>query len=431
MSSRFQEKIANNRPLRVLFLNDLGFQFGAGIATMRQVQSFIRRGDTVMGLCCAEGDYTRCLDLKRPGSSGEWLGFHTLNELYPDKCKLSEAAICDRILMAAAGSYPDLIVVGNIHSARWPADLIPKLRQLGAEVITYLHDCHFVTGRCAYSGGCTKYLTGCDHLCPTPNEYPMLAPEFISKAWQSRRNIFGAPNYIPLVANSRWTQRFAREAIPEAHVGLVHYGIDTDSFCAKNKADARQQLGLPADQIVVLGGAVNLKDVRKGGACLEQLFQRLPPSVQKVVFGANSSSIPGARSFDLLFSPRKIKLLYRAADIFVNTSLEEAFGQMMLEAAACELPIVAFNAGGATDIARHGTNALVVPTGDVEQLFQAVQFFLSNPGARQEFGAAGRQIAVKEFSLARQAEAWTSYLKGLAKAEPTPPARAETVLAAL
>src|SRR5687767_8979991 len=110
MSARFRKKMAAGEPLRVLFLNDLGFQFGAGIATMRQVQSFIRRGDTVMGLCCAEGDFTRHLDLNHRGSSGEWLGFHSLNELHPDHCKLSENAVSERICIAAAGSYPDLIV---------------------------------------------------------------------------------------------------------------------------------------------------------------------------------------------------------------------------------------------------------------------------------------------------------------------------------
>lgn len=427
--NRFRLKMAAGQPLRVLFLNDVGFQFGAGIATMRQVQSFVRRGDIVMGLCCAEGEYTRFLDLNHPGSSGEWLGFHTLNELLPDKCTLPETAIGGRIFMAAAGSYPDLIIIGNIHNARWPVSFIPKLRQLGAEVITFLHDCYFVTGRCAYVAGCRKYLTGCDHTCPTPGEYPSLAPELIQDAWQQRRPIFGRPHQIPMVANSRWTQRFAAQAIPDAKVGLVHYGIDTRVYCRRNKLEARRELGLPLDQLIVLGGAVNLKDERKGGAYLAQLFQRLGPAVQKVVFGANSHSIPDARAFELLFSQRKVKLLYRAADIFVNTSTEEAFGQMMLEAAACELPIVAFDAGGATDIARHGTNALVVPPGDVEQLFQAVQFFITDPRARQEFGAAGRQIAVTDFSLERQAQAWTTYLKGLAATNEVPVAPAPTALA--
>src|SRR6185503_7611948 len=96
------------------------------------------------------------------------------------------------------------------------------------------------------------------------------------------------------------------------------------------------------------------------------------------------------------------------------TSLDEAFGQMMLEAAACGLPIVAFNVGGVTDISRHNVNALLVPPGDTDGLVKATQVFVHDAAARERFGSEGRKIAVNEFSLARQTRNWTSYLTGIA-----------------
>src|SRR6185436_12932691 len=153
-------------------------------------------------------------------------------------------------------------------------------------------------------------------------------------------------------------------------------GIDTDLFSPGDKLEARQRLGIPEDRVVILGGAVNLQDTRKGGVHLQRVFERLGKQVHGIVLGANSDGIGGGQGLGLVSSQRKIRLIYKAADIFVNTSLDEAFGQMMLEAAACGLPIVAFNVGGVTDISRHNVNALLVPPGDTDGLVKATQVFV-------------------------------------------------------
>jgi glycosyltransferase involved in cell wall biosynthesis len=406
------EKLERGNPLRVLFLNDLGFQFGAGIATLRQVQSFVLRGDQVMGLCSTKTSPADDYELNRPGVTGEWLGFHGVPEL-GRKRVCSDAQAANRLAMTAAGAYPDLVIAGNIHNARWPVSFLEGLRASGAQVVAYMHDCHYATGRCAYAGPCKLYQAGCNSTCPTAHQYPVLAPELIHDAWLLRRRIFGKDG-IPLVVNSHWTKRFALDAVPDARAEVIHYGIDTNLFSPGDKADARRRLGIPDDRVVILGGAVNVQDARKGGIHLQKVFEHFGKQVQGVVLGSNSDGIAGAQALGMISNQHKIRLVYHAADIFVNTSHEEAFGQMMLEAAACGLPIVAFDVGGVADIARNNVNARLVPAGDTEQLIKATEDFVRDARARERFGNEGRQIAVNEFSLARQAENWTRYLRGLA-----------------
>lgn len=407
------QKLERGHPLRVLFVNDLGFEFGAGIATLRQVQSFLLRGDSVMGLCASGSPMEEYHSLKETGWPGEWLGFHRLPEL-GRKRVCSDAQAAKRLATEAAGAYPDLIIAGNIHNARWPVPFLEALRSSGTPVIAYMHDCHFATGRCAYAGPCKLYQSGCDETCPTAHQYPSLAPELIHDAWLARRRVFGK-NGLPLAVNSHWTKRFAAEAIPDARIDVLHYGLDTDVFSPGDKADARRRLGIPEEQIVVLGGAVNLQDGRKGGVHLEKLLEHFGNRVHGIVLGANSEGIKGAQAIGLLSSQRMIRLIFRAADVFVNTSIEEAFGQMMLEGSACGLPIVAFDAGGVSDIARQGLNVLLAPVGNTEELIKATEVFVGDAPARERFGNEGRRIAVNEFSLARQAENWTRYLTDLAK----------------
>src|SRR6185436_8661987 len=139
---KLSQKLERGAPLRVLFVNDLGFQFGAGIATVRQVQSFLLRGDTVMGLCSSEPPLDLAYELNQPGLRGEWLGFHGVPEL-GRKRVCSNAQAATRLALEAGGAYPDVIIVGNIHNARWPVSFLDSLRESGAPVIAYMHDCHF------------------------------------------------------------------------------------------------------------------------------------------------------------------------------------------------------------------------------------------------------------------------------------------------
>jgi glycosyltransferase involved in cell wall biosynthesis len=132
-----------------------------------------------------------------------------------------------------------------------------------------------------------------------------------------------------------------------------------------------------------------------------------------MVFGWNSSGMKGVHAAGQLRDYRKMPLLYSAADVFVGTALEEAFGQTLCEASACALPIVAFNVGGVSEVARHDVSARLVDEISASALLHEIRFFMDNPDAREAFGEAGRAIVESEFTLKRQGERWMEYLKNL------------------
>jgi glycosyltransferase involved in cell wall biosynthesis len=67
-----------------------------------------------------------------------------------------------------------------------------------------------------------------------------------------------------------------------------------------------------------------------------------------------------------------------AADVFVLPSVSEGLGLVLLEAMACGVPVVASNVGGVPDIVTDGYNGLLVKTGDVRDLAEAVIKILSD-----------------------------------------------------
>lgn len=80
-----------------------------------------------------------------------------------------------------------------------------------------------------------------------------------------------------------------------------------------------------------------------------------------------------------------------AAHLYVQSSLHEAAGLAVLEAAAAGLPIVGTRVGFVSDWAGHA--AVAVPPRDPEALAAAIVSLLADPGRRRELGAAARAFA--------------------------------------
>jgi glycosyltransferase involved in cell wall biosynthesis len=99
-----------------------------------------------------------------------------------------------------------------------------------------------------------------------------------------------------------------------------------------------------------------------------------------------------------------------AADLFLNASLEESFGQTLLEAAACGVPSVAIARGGVTDIARDGENAVTVGSEDPAEFAAAAIRLAGDERLRARLGQGGRDLVEREFTLARQAARWREAL---------------------
>lgn len=408
--TRLYDKLKKNEALRVLFVNDIGFDHGAGIAHWRQVQSFLLMEHDVMALCWQATNTNRDETLHTLSMLGHWHGLQQMPHLHMNE-GYGAIEIAKGLKQVAISFQPDVIIVGNLHQANWSVSILAALRQV-APTIAYMHDCYYATGRCAYPGTCTRYQTGCNHQCPTPTEYPALIPEKIEPEWQLRQELFSASGGIAVAANSQWTLNVFQKSVKNPYyTGVVKLGLDTQRFRPMQKSTARRLLGLPQNRFIVLFGSININEHRKGGHLIQTVVKALQHEVQFVNYGYEGNTLANhviALGFidDINYMP----LIYSAADAYLGAALSEAFGQVHMEASACATPTVAFRVGGVPDIARHGINARLVDQIKASDLAKALRFFIDDEDAVTRYGEAGRQIVLNEFSLRQQGESWHDFL---------------------
>jgi glycosyltransferase involved in cell wall biosynthesis len=408
--ARIRQSLARDRSLKIVMLNDYGFVAGAGNALRRQVQSLLIDGHSVGVICGLEGADRLSPDIHGRRFGSDWLGTRVVTGTAPEH-GVDRNKVADTVVEEVVRLKPDLVVTGNFHIFRWPVSIPGTLASLGIPSIVYLHDMHWITGRCVHARTCRRYLDGCDHRCPTAGEYPALPPDLIAAAWEERRRVFLDVG-VPIAANSRWTASRASEAFGgKASVSLLHLGLDTRRFSPIDRGVARRMLGLEDRPTVVLGAMDLLMDPFKGGSTVREVAPRLSAEgIQVVAFGFSSDRIPSVRSLGPIRDERIMPVVMSAADLFLSVSIEESFGQTLMEAAACGVPTVAVSRGGIPDIARDGVNARLLAEGDPATVLAAVREVLADDEGRAAMGKAGRRLVEREFSLEAQADRWRTFL---------------------
>ncbi len=368
-------------PMRVVFFNDLGFAYGAGIAHRRMAAAFLHAGHEVFAVAASLTDY------------------------HSSAPRATHEGTVEKI----ASFQPDLVIVGNMHGAALDPAL---LGTIGArfKTVFVMHDQWLLTGRCAYTGDCRKYMERCDGGCSCAQVHPLMEGHLIGPAWDSKRRVLGGCPNVTAWTNSQWLNGRADEAL--SGVGRlagpkpqpIKFGFELDTFRPRDKAVCRELLGLPQDKFIIMSSASSVSDPRKGLKHLADALAILHLNDVLVVcvgwFGDRETPpIPGMRAMGYMKDPRKLAKLYAAADVFVGPSLEEAFGQVFIEAAACGTPSVAYPVGGIPEAITHGVSGVLTTAVDPRALAAAIAELYRDRIKRENLGRWGRLWVENEWSM--------------------------------
>jgi glycosyltransferase involved in cell wall biosynthesis len=102
--------------------------------------------------------------------------------------------------------------------------------------------------------------------------------------------------------------------------------------------------------------------------------------------------------------PEQVSRRLAAADVLLHPSVAEGIPNVVLEAMACGIPVVATNVGGVSEVVTDGVEGLVVDARNPEALAQALVRLAAEPTLRARMGAAGRDRIERDFTLDSQLE---------------------------
>jgi phosphatidylinositol alpha-1,6-mannosyltransferase len=223
----------------------------------------------------------------------------------------------------------------------------------------------------------------------------------------------------------------ARAASRPLDIAVIPPGVDTDRFVPvpeRDRLDIRRSFGLPEDGPLVVN--VGRLVPRKGTDVLIEGVARLRSTHPDLTLAVAGSGRDGERLQHLASRRRapvrflgrvpdeRLPALYACADVFAAPNRtrwggleQEGFGIVFLEAAACGVPQVAGDSGGAPDAVVHGeTGLLVGRPASASEVAAALERLLDDPAERRRLGEQSRKRAVESFAYDALAAQLAVYL---------------------
>lgn len=95
-------------------------------------------------------------------------------------------------------------------------------------------------------------------------------------------------------------------------------------------------------------------------------------------------------------------------DVFCAPSLSESFGVAVIEASACETPVVVSNVGGLPEVVIDEVTGFIVEPKHVEQLAEKILILVNDQSLRKQMGAAGRKFVLENYAWEKNVDTMES-----------------------
>jgi glycosyltransferase involved in cell wall biosynthesis len=242
-------------------------------------------------------------------------------------------------------------------------------------------------------------------------------------------------------------QRAPTPPAPDVQLPVIPLGTDVDVYQPRDREVARQRCGLPRERVTFLYLGRFATHYKADLFPLILAFAGIPDDKRRrahLVIAGDDSLFKLSSKFERFAAALGISAhvsvrpnptsrdkagLYNAADVFVSPidSVQETFGQTMIEAMASGLPAIASDWDGYRDTVEHGTTGLLVPTYwadcfdhlrstpflrnpidlykqlgqgatvDLNALRQCMELMIDDGALRQSMGRAARRTALEKY----------------------------------
>ncbi|MDQ3957864.1 MAG: glycosyltransferase family 4 protein [Actinomycetota bacterium] len=216
-----------------------------------------------------------------------------------------------------------------------------------------------------------------------------------------------------------WVRRI--RLAPSSRVRLLGNGTDLSRFdpasvSAERRRRLREDLGIPADALVVgtIGRLVAEKGYREIFEAAPRVRREVPEARFLVVGDADLDKADAITTAELDAAAEHVTFagwsedvpaMLAAMDLFILASWREGMPRSAIEAAAMGVPLVLTDIRGCREVVDDGEQGVLVPVRDPAALAAAIAGLLQDPQRRSRMGRAARAKALEAFDEGRVARA--------------------------
>jgi glycosyltransferase involved in cell wall biosynthesis len=205
-----------------------------------------------------------------------------------------------------------------------------------------------------------------------------------------------------------------RLCLPDSRVVSVPTGVDAEVFCAANPREReviRLRLKMRDERTHVL--MVSTLRSWKGHDSVLVALKDLPRVRLHIVGDGPQDALLRARVKELHIANQvvfwghhaEVAPFYQAADLFLQPSLRhEGVSQSLLQAGACEIPVIASDIGGLNEVIEHEISGLLVEPGSSQTVFDAIDTCLKQPGSAARRARMLKARILKQHTLGAMAD---------------------------
>jgi glycosyltransferase involved in cell wall biosynthesis len=235
-----------------------------------------------------------------------------------------------------------------------------------------------------------------------------------SMAWGYMHWFYGQLDTV-FVNSEEYRQSWIKRGFDPAKLKIFPRGLDTELFHpARRDAAFFEKFGARNGEVRLLyvGRISREKDLDLLAAAYRRLRDEGLP-VQLFVVGHGPYSEAFAKSLPEAFftgylTGNELATAYASADIFVFPSTTDTFGNVILEAQACGVPVVVSDSGGPKELVENKANGLITKSHDLEDFTGAIRALVTNPPLRKRMGKSARESVIDRSWPRAFSKFWTA-----------------------
>jgi glycosyltransferase involved in cell wall biosynthesis len=303
--------------------------------------------------------------------------------------------------------------IWHFHNLHGHYVSIPMLSLLSwtKHIIVSPVDQYLSTGHCPYPVDCSRYLSGCGNCKKLDEPWPGISRDSTRTLWIVKHISISLSRFQMIFHTQALAEHYKNTFVSSRPGRVIHYGVDIQCFRPLIREECRLRLGLAPSSRFVMGLFHSyVLDRRKGILplvhMLGELAKEFPGELELLVVGHGGDAVKDVVPTELavtvlpyLRQPHELANALNLCNVLLYPTQAENLSLTCLDALACGVPVISYDAGGQREAIINGHNGFIVDINNEENMVSRLKEVMKSPDLWRRLSENARVSAEKWFDF--------------------------------